>query len=647
MADALSNLLSFSGPYRAQLLLAAPKTLQAVIAALGDYYTWRLAEAIYGIRSLAPAAALVLTVASPWQWFCSTRTFSNSLETTLTVIALYNWPWHWSEHRRSNDDLDPQGLRKRKAVTTSHGATDELTRLRRALLCAALATVLRPTNILIWTALTSITLLQSFRGTQTTRVSSEPKPPAQTKAFISQAELLTFLRETLLCGSVVLSLSAGVDRLFYGIWTFPAWNFLRINVFESIAVFYGNNNWHYYISQGFPLLLTTALPFALLGMYRALSSSDVNRNMPQTSRNALSSLTIISIFVPVVLSVISHKEVRFIYPLLPGLHILAARPTSTYFASAFDRLRPYSKSSQLFKRILLATLLALKLSVSLYTATMHNSGLVQVTHYLRSEFETYHIPSPVQHNMTVGFLMPCHSTPWRSHLQNPPTSSYHGIDAWALTCEPPLNMDALARANYLDEADHFYIEPGDWLKRHMSRSPPSPKFPTIGNHEPGVFAPAKPRRMFEIETRDEEILWRERKGRRPWPEYLVFFGQLEPQMKMLVGRGSGYTECNRIWNSHAHDDWRRSGDVVVWCLYPERKVGVDVQATKKAEYEKAKEAVRLAGSGAERSFWKQKPLMVKQEESLLEKTKSWLGLTKRKGWFDGWFGGRGRAGHWD
>lgn len=34
-----------------------------------------------------------MTILSPWQWFCSTRTFSNSLETTLTIAALYYWPW--------------------------------------------------------------------------------------------------------------------------------------------------------------------------------------------------------------------------------------------------------------------------------------------------------------------------------------------------------------------------------------------------------------------------------------------------------------------------------------------------------------------------------------------------------------------------
>jgi phosphatidylinositol glycan class B len=37
-----------------------------------------------------------MTVASPWQWFCSTRTFSNGIETTLTIAALYFWPWKLS-----------------------------------------------------------------------------------------------------------------------------------------------------------------------------------------------------------------------------------------------------------------------------------------------------------------------------------------------------------------------------------------------------------------------------------------------------------------------------------------------------------------------------------------------------------------------
>lgn len=671
IADFLASILHLSAPYRAQLLLAAPKVLQAVIAAIGDYYTWRLAEVTYGIRSLAPAAALVVTVANPWQWFCSTRTFSNSLETTLTIVAFYNWPWHWSASLtpKDADGVDAEGLRQRKAITPSHGSVDETTRLRRALFFAALATILRPTNVLIWAVLVVLTLVQSQRTPPAANHhATDHTKQNQGRPSLSKAEILTFWRESLLCGGLVLSLSAIVDRLFYQTWTFPAWNFLKVNVFQSIAGFYGNNNWHYYLSEGYPLLLTTALPFALTGMYRSWFS-DRYRNMSQTSRNTLSSLTTISLFVPAVLSLISHKEVRFIYPLLPGLHVLAAHPIASFFASAFDTLAPYSQRSQLFKRFLLAFLLLLNLSISLYTATIHNSGLVNITHYLRSEFETFYLHPTNTHNMTIGFLMPCHSTPWRSHLQYPPSLTAPGIDAWALTCEPPLNLTPLEKSTYLDEADLFYLDPSSWLKRHMSRNPPVthsfpaiPNAPSTAHHDPLHHLLAgthKPRRVLPLETHAEEYLWRDRGGRRPWPEYLVFFEQLEPQMKRLVGGGgSGYAECERVWNSRWHDDWRRRGAVVVWCLYPERRkqqLAAGPGSALKLGGEKVGEGARLraVADQAANGGWgvKQRPLVKPSVSASRDSWADWarrqVGLKeKRKRWFwEGWFGGEGRGGN--
>lgn len=89
-----------------------PKILQGLFAAIGDYFTWKFAERIYGCGSNSAWTAvcrdpvmrqhntlancdlqLFLTILSPWQWFCSTRTLSNSLEVVLTVVALSFWPW--------------------------------------------------------------------------------------------------------------------------------------------------------------------------------------------------------------------------------------------------------------------------------------------------------------------------------------------------------------------------------------------------------------------------------------------------------------------------------------------------------------------------------------------------------------------------
>ncbi|KAL8977490.1 MAG: hypothetical protein Q9205_006720, partial [Flavoplaca limonia] len=112
MSAELSKLLQLTPHNHAELLLAAPKVTQAVIAALADYYTWRLGERMYGRRSNEAWAALFLSVVSPWQWFVSTRTLSNSLETTLTIIALHQWPWHWALDPTGDEETDQYGLRE-------------------------------------------------------------------------------------------------------------------------------------------------------------------------------------------------------------------------------------------------------------------------------------------------------------------------------------------------------------------------------------------------------------------------------------------------------------------------------------------------------------------------------------------------------
>jgi phosphatidylinositol glycan class B len=48
-----------------------------------------------------------MTVLSPWQWYCSTRTFSNSLETTLTIAALCYWPWELLADAKTTKESPP------------------------------------------------------------------------------------------------------------------------------------------------------------------------------------------------------------------------------------------------------------------------------------------------------------------------------------------------------------------------------------------------------------------------------------------------------------------------------------------------------------------------------------------------------------
>ena len=454
-------------------------------------------------RAVSDLSQLFLQLFNPWQWYCSTRTFSNSLEATLTITALYYWPWKLLSAAKPVKE-NPKGS----------SPLDNVWSLRASLCLAALAVVLRPTNILIWTMVAGVSV------THATLKGSSP---------VTWQVLSTLVREAILCGSLIVGLSAVSDYLYFGFWTFPPYNWLNFNISKSLAVFYGRNPWHYYLSQGIPLLTTTSLPFALWALYRPAGTSDYESNILRTLSYTI--LTTVG-----AMSLISHKEVRFVYPLLPILSIISAPGVASFFT------RPHpSKSQSSRPRIQRKNLLRLALGVNAllagYLSFFHQAAPLNVLAYLRKEYERVH-PTSVQLAHTTQqaptpddelfalFLMPCHSTPWRSHLY------YPGLRAYALTCEPPLHTepDTHARDTYRDEADRFYDDPVNFLRTELLG--PGTK---VGN-----------------------------------PRYIVGFEGIEPWLTEFLltkeGKALGM-QPTKVWsgfNGLFSEDWRRAGKMVVW-----------------------------------------------------------------------------------
>ncbi|KAG7002243.1 GPI mannosyltransferase 3 [Physcia stellaris] len=476
-ASRISQVLRVSPTWHADLIIAAPKATQAVFAALGDYYTWKLGEKIYGHGSNEAWAALVLTVCSPWQWFCSTRTLSNCLETTLTIVALSNWPWHWTLDKEDEEHEDGYGLRQDQ---DTEGQDYELAKL------------------------------------------------------------------------LVLSVSSIVDRLYYQQWTFPPFRFLYFNVAQSLSVFYGSNPWHYYLTQGLPLLLTTFLPFGIVGLYETFSSTSswaTSNRLPLLSTKILHQLATTSLIVPATLSLISHKEVRFIYPLLPVLHILASRPFTAFFLPTILPSPPSTSFTYTPRRLALLFLALSTLALSIFTTTLHQAGPLSVLTYLRNEYTTHYLTQPP----TTSALQPAPSVMTPSRLPR-----HQSLGSGLRT---PVNMNATARAAYVDEADAFYHDPVGWIKAELG-SPPKQRRSFLGFGKSREVLGGGADAL--VSTPGEAEPWDGGLGRKSWTEYVVFFAQLEPAMRRVL-KGSGYRECWRGWNSFGHDDWRRVGDVVVWC----------------------------------------------------------------------------------
>ena len=363
------------------------------------------------------------------------------------------------------------------------------------------------------------------------------------------------------CRMLILILTAMLDRIFYQQWTFPPLQFLYLNIVQSLAVIYGRNDWHYYLTQGYPQLLTTFLPFAMMGIYHASflpESSKLNKDPILVRPPTRFQFVIVVLFVSLVLSIVSHKEVRFIYPLLPMLHIIGASSLASFCLPIVSHASSLSKNRNAIIRILvLSTLLLLNFLIAIFTTRYHQTASLSVLTYLRQEYSHIHLlgPSSSSHlghadrTMTVGFLMPCHSTPWRSHLVHP------GIKAWALGCEPPVHLNSSSRYAYVDEADQFYKNPEQFLATNLIEQRRSDEWDLVAQNP----------QQGGMEQASDQEAWDGKVGKKVWPEYLVFFEALEEAIDRMLTE-KHYSFCWRGWNSYFHDDWRRRGDVLVWHL---------------------------------------------------------------------------------
>ena len=298
---------------------------------MADWATARLAGVLWG--SKVGWVALLLSTGSAWQWFCATRTFSSSMETAVTAVALSAWPWTWA--------------------AGGAGFGRERKDLRISLGLAGVACLLRPTNALIWGILAVFALWNN---------------PAKRGVFVAEGAWI---------GSLLLGLNAVLDRWYYGVWTFPPCTFLVHNIQNNIAVFYGSSPWHYYLTQGLPLLTTTYLPLALI----ALTTSLLTLRPASPSFQLAATITAVT----TTYSLITHKEVRFLFPLLPLIHALAAK--------SWQR----ASLSPATKRILLGLMLAGNVIPAYYAGFVHQRGVLDVLTHLRNDQENW---------SSVGFLMP-------------------------------------------------------------------------------------------------------------------------------------------------------------------------------------------------------------------------------------------------
>ncbi|XP_051484771.1 GPI mannosyltransferase 3 isoform X3 [Apus apus] len=194
-----------------QLLIWVPRLAQAVLAAFADVKLYSLVQ---HLENAETAKCVYFCQLCSWfTWYSCTRTLTNTMETLLTIFALSYYPIKGSKMGSSC----------------------------KYLALIALAVVVRPTAVIPWIPLFFSHFLQEQRKTD------------------------LMLHHCIPIGLVTVGTSLIIDRVFFGEWVLVQLNFLKFNVLQNLGTFYGSHPWHWYFTQGLPVILGTHLPFFIHG----------------------------------------------------------------------------------------------------------------------------------------------------------------------------------------------------------------------------------------------------------------------------------------------------------------------------------------------------------------------------------------------
>lgn len=253
-----------------------PKVVQATISAISEYYLYKLSQKL--LNEKLARAVLLLSVASSFNWFCFTRTFSNTIGLNFTIISLNYWPW----------------LKFSKRLFAV------------AVFFAASAVIIRPETAITFVVL-GLWLL----------------------ARVTQADLWAAVAVGAAGVGAVLALNTGIDYFYYGELVFPIINFINFNLRDSISDFYGINSWHFHVSQSLPFLLTTYLPLFIWGL------TVTPKNCPRFPRKLFLTIIVANIGL---LSFVTHKEFRFVYQLMPVLLVFTSFGFLNLYYSRYSKI---------------------------------------------------------------------------------------------------------------------------------------------------------------------------------------------------------------------------------------------------------------------------------------------------------------------
>lgn len=248
------------------------------------------------------------------------------------------------------------------------------------------------------------------------------------------------LKRYIFIGAVVASALISIDSYYHGSWLVTPLLFFKSNIIDDVGALYGTHPFHWYLSSGLTAVLGIGcIPF-ILALFQTFRKWDEFENRKPIVISIASTI--------IIYSTISHKEFRFLLQILPLCLYLISK-----YLSDWSR-----KQSKVTIWVVAMVIFVANAIPAGYLGHVHQRGTLDVMSKIAQIAHTYRKDegSP----MKIFFMMPCHSTPFYSHV-------HKNVSMRFLHCEP--NFEKIS--NYTDEADLFHEAPMKWIRNHLPVRP--------------------------------------------------------------------------------------------------------------------------------------------------------------------------------
>ena len=477
----------------------APRLLQGLICGWSDVCLWACAEQQLG-RGYG-RSVVACTCTSWFVWFIGVRTYSSCMEGALLAAALAMLPaaadWQAppanasasapavtasddaAGHRpcgapdgRSTDGADVDVLRMCDRVPEQPQLTPPgLAKLSASGALAALAIAVRPTALMI-----VLPLVPCFaRVCLLSRATAKAAGAGGARSDVAMLAVLS--------SAVAAALAFGlvIDRLCYGQWVLAAPRFVRFNLLSSGSAYYGTHPWYWY-AWALLSAVGTHAPLVLHGIALVIMRTVRSREIGAASAcmqlaTAVCSPAIAPAFAGAVavvgLSFASHKELRFLFPIVHPLMMLYAGASLHAMCAGGGERR--------WRRVLLILAIT-NCAPAIYLSLWHQSAPMALFAHLRAELAA---GRPAH----IDLLTRCHQTPGLALL--------HGSRA-ALTmlhCPPPA-LASTGPAGGSSEWQLSHTTAAEPSSATGGRSPHAVVTASDSDELPWIASPAELRRNF-------------------------------------------------------------------------------------------------------------------------------------------------------